>query len=417
MILNIELNYLKFIYFLSGNFRDFFEKSSSSQSAFVIFKKKRIDIKVKIQQFSIVNYTIIIPYLFIIFPKMNNAPVIDTAESLHSKFLDFPSSFTGNFGDTKDFHKGLEYFIGLPNPNVKESIRNEHLFSADSNILFSTHRTNDKIYKPSQEYELVISPDFNIVYPNSSTEKDAGGSAATGGIRNIKLLQEFLDNDICKIAQLLEEEVVALRLYTGPMFSKYNAVLRGFPTDVVNQLYGNKYVTTLHTIVSGIIKLSQHLVLPIDRKVYRGLGGMLLPDKFWKIDQYGCKGGVDYGMISTTQNYKIALEYSGQDLTNYLNKINNNFSTSTTTTTTTTSPDKDTTPCATLFEIELDQINRGASLKWLSQYPCEEEILIPPFSNLEVIGKARIEKFDADCVQISNPNGLNSIPVIVIPLR
>jgi len=40
----------------------------------------------------------------------------------------------------------------------------------------------------------------------------------------------------------------------------------------------------------------------------------------------------------------------------------------------------------TVFEISLGAIDRGASLQFLSQYPDEEEILLPPRSYLEVIG-------------------------------
>jgi hypothetical protein len=39
-----------------------------------------------------------------------------------------------------------------------------------------------------------------------------------------------------------------------------------------------------------------------------------------------------------------------------------------------------------VFEISLGAIDRGASLKFLSQYPREEEILLPPRSYLEVVG-------------------------------
>ena len=41
------------------------------------------------------------------------------------------------------------------------------------------------------------------------------------------------------------------------MYCKYNAVLRGFPTAVVDALEGNTYATTIHLIVSGVIKLSR----------------------------------------------------------------------------------------------------------------------------------------------------------------
>ena len=44
----------------------------------------------------------------------------------------------------------------------------------------------------------------------------------------------------------------------GPMFHKYNAVLRGFPKAAVDSLDGNKYTTTLHLIVSAVIKLSRY---------------------------------------------------------------------------------------------------------------------------------------------------------------
>ncbi len=40
-----------------------------------------------------------------------------------------------------------------------------------------------------------------------------------------------------------------------------------------------------------------------------------------------------------------------------------------------------------LFECELDDINRGCPLSFVSQYPAEEEILLPAMSYLEIIGK------------------------------
>jgi len=41
----------------------------------------------------------------------------------------------------------------------------------------------------------------------------------------------------------------------------------------------------------------------------------------------------------------------------------------------------------TLFEIQLGQVDRGATLRWISQFPLEEEVLLPPLSNLEVVGE------------------------------
>jgi hypothetical protein len=96
-------------------------------------------------------------------------------------------------------------------------------------------------------------------------------------------------------------------LAAGPMFLKYNAVLRGFPDSVVAGLKNNTYTTTIYCIVSGIIKLSKVMVLPDDRKVYRGLGGLDLPEAFKKPDDCGIRGGVEYGMMSTTLDRYLRL--------------------------------------------------------------------------------------------------------------
>lgn len=155
---------------------------------------------------------------------------------------------------------------------------------------------------------------------------------------------------------------VALRLYTGPMYVKYNAKLRNYPQTTLDGMKGNGYVTTIHCIVSGhvgdlrlasappnhsprkthacflmlsqgdlmmssrcawartdcggltgVIKLSKVWTLPKAKRVYRGLGGLMLPEAFWKSDEYGCRGGVERGLMSTTTVKEVAMQYSGTD--------------------------------------------------------------------------------------------------------
>jgi hypothetical protein len=56
-------------------------------------------------------------------------------------------------------------------------------------------------------------------------------------------------------APLSDPEFYGARLYTGPMYSKYNLVLRGSPDNALAKFHadfkmlcrGNKYATTLHT--------------------------------------------------------------------------------------------------------------------------------------------------------------------------
>jgi hypothetical protein len=96
-------------------------------------------------------------------------------------------------------------------------------------------------------------------------------------------LADFVKNARLEIkrAGLSMEEVIGLRLYTGPLFVLYNAVLRGFPEKDVILLMGNKYETSIFTITSAITKLSKITKIPFDRLLYRGLGGMILPRQFW----------------------------------------------------------------------------------------------------------------------------------------
>ena len=49
-----------------------------------------------------------------------------------------------------------------------------------------------------------------------------------------------------------------------------------------------------------------------------------------------------------------------------------------------------------IFECELDDINRGCPLSFVSQYPGEEEILVPAMSYLELIGKPYVMETSKD---------------------
>ena len=102
------------------------------------------------------------------------------------------------------------------------------------------------------------------------------------------------------------------------------------------------------------------MVLPKDRVVYRGLEDLGLPEEFLNEDRFGVRGGVEFGLMSTSEDRRVAIQYAG-------------------------------TRMPTVFEIRVGAVDRGAPIKFLSQYPCEEEILFPPMSYLEVTGETRME--------------------------
>ncbi len=117
--------------------------------------------------------------------------------------------------------------------------------------------------------------------------------------------------------ELVAAEVLALYIYTGPEFVPINAICRNFPQNVLDLLRGdattprNTLCTTLFCITSGIKKLGRYTDLPEDRKVYRGLGRMLLPPQFWV--PHGTpawRGGVERAFMSTTADKRVAVFYA-----------------------------------------------------------------------------------------------------------
>jgi len=95
-------------------------------------------------------------------------------------------------------------------------------------------------------------------------------------------------------AGLKDYEVLALRLWSGPMFVKYNGVLRvGLKA---------KYTTTLHALVSAIIKLAR---IGNPEVVYRGLSGRAMT-----ANDFGNGLFVEKGAQSFTRDLDVARRYS-----------------------------------------------------------------------------------------------------------
>jgi hypothetical protein len=75
-------------------------------------------------------------------------------------------------------------------------------------------------------------------------------------------------------------------LYTGPMFQVYNAVLRRFPKEVYERFAGggNRFATTIHVLVSAVVKIARVMKLPPGLELFRGLGGLAeLPESFYQV--------------------------------------------------------------------------------------------------------------------------------------
>ena len=147
----------------------------------------------------------------------------------------------------------------------------------------------------------------------------------------------------------------------------------------------NLYPTTLHAINSAVIKLGKLMKV---QKVYRGLSGKSLPKQMLKKDQHNVSGGVEvpsqrndatrvcvasvlvlpacctdafgqfpthssvvlrcpvqFAFMSTTTKKDVALHYATGSKSNRM-----------------------------MYEIQMGMVDRGADLKWLSQYEHEDEM-------------------------------------------
>ena len=162
--------------------------------------------------------------------------------------------------------------------------------------------------------------------------KGPGGKVCVNNLdRSGKVMcEDFMGHEMTKKTGLTIEEVIALRLYTGPQFQRYNQHLRGMSeagTEKATKEGGapplkrggarramrakkeRRYTTTIHAIASALKKVARVTKLPTGGKVYRGMSGVLLPEAFRVPDEHGCLGGVELGFLSTSTSKEQALEY------------------------------------------------------------------------------------------------------------
>jgi len=318
-----------------------------------------------------------------------------TSKNLESKFA---GAVALSYSTLDTFFGGLEGIVGSPNPKVLEGIRNDHLKGpgTESSDVFTT--SNYGVETQSRiEWHFVASSDVTPeqlripCWPNESAEKLPDRACARRR-RSLEALEAAVaDNNRhlreANQPEMMLEEIIAACLYTGPMFVKYNALLRGLaseipflcnqmvslccPKDVADAYLGstprdklflvaagkitfevakqslNKYTTTLHAINSAIIKLGK---LTKAIKVYRGIAGMKLPSEFWIPNEFGVRGGVEKAFMSTTTEQAVAMGYASDGR-------------------------GEKASMGIVIEVQQGMVNRGADISRLSQYPHEREIL------------------------------------------
>ena len=189
-------------------------------------------------------------------------------------------------------------------------------------------------------------------------------------------------------AFLSREEVVAIRLYTGPGFQPINNFLRqiaGLTGHFRRELIQHPLVTlakTVQHICAAIRKLSAVATEEeATGMLWRGVRGRL-PRGFWLPDETGVVCAVDMAFLSTSRGRETPIDYMGSDCDNVLWAIQPSRETDT-------------------------GFHYGADVSMLSQFSSEQEVLFPPATMLEVLwGKEMLEMTVASAVPTSaSPNG------------
>ena len=226
----------------------------------------------------------------------------------------------------------------------------EHCGGAGS--CFEFHSANYGVTTtPRREWEIVA-------------EGRAADAADLRHGRRIPRIGELLALESAAAAGLREVEVMALVLYTGPMYMVYNAVLRRHPPELYGAFAGGEspFATTLHVLVSAVQKLARSAKVPDGLPLYRGLGGRTeLPAHFGRCDGHGCRGLAEWGFMSTTSSLEVALRYSGVE---------------------------EGRPRPAVLVMRAGAVDRGACIGEFSQYPGEREYLWVPCSFLQPDGPA-----------------------------
>ena len=273
------------------------------------------------------------------------------------------------YGPPPLFHSSLRDIVGSPASDGLSAMAREHTVQADSDVEFVAPnydiRTTSKV-----EWYIVADPDKALPCLGLDDWPMGGGHTPLElGFRHINSpTGEHFTPKIAAVNEQLRragdvqpltlEHFCALRMYTGPIYIKYNFILRGGHKSLSNKFINeyvrvncknNTYPTTMLYLCLGITKLSR---ITKAQKVYRAPGGRL-PKEFFE-ETAGARGGIELGFMSTTVDKHEAMKYAAYS------------------------------GCALIFEVQQGMVSKGADIAWLSQFPAEAEVLFAPMTVCEV---------------------------------
>jgi hypothetical protein len=272
-------------------------------------------------------------------------------------------------GNAVDFFDGLEARVGFPSLDFEHAMFLEHCKRGGADFEFDSGHPYNIKSSPSLEWKYVLHAHVADFQGNLHVAPEVVHNGRRQR-RVIRRIDELLEQH--QRAKLSRAEVIAVILYSGPMFVIYNGALRQFPPNVFNALKKNEnlFSTTIFVLSSALQKLARVTRIFANVPLFRGLGGtgkftLELPDSFLKPDaQTGCTGYMDYGFQSFTADEGTAIEYSGV---------------------------KQHKPSACMLEIFPNSIDRAADISEFSQFPTEKEFTFVPCSFVQHNGDKKLK--------------------------
>ena len=175
-----------------------------------------------------------------------------------------------------------------------------------------------------------------------------------------KPLRHFVEHPSAVEAELIEEHVVCMRLYTTACYRSLNDPLRACarakdPTST-DTPPPHPFPVTIAYLADGIKRLravgATHVDRNEQRDFWRGMRNLEIPD------QFETDGGTEFAPMSTSADLNVALRYSNKSEKRLLFKV-----------------------------VTRGFIDRGADLRFLSAFPDEAEFLYSPLTYLRPTGR------------------------------
>lgn len=211
----------------------------------------------------------------------------------------------------------------------------------------------------SQDWDYILNqPSSEQVFWNG-TRDEGRVDMRLNDFANSTVMQQLSALDPSGQAKLTLAEIASLRFYTSHSYDCINAPLR------------DQQRTTSHPLPALVICIQNGLkklrALNADdgsssdvMVLWRGFYNNQVPSEFF------ANGGTELAPMSTTPDLSIAVRYA-------INK-----------------PGKELKPSLLMRILTHNNLQRGASVQWLSMFPGEVETLFPPLTYLQATGRTRL---------------------------